>query len=94
MTIFLALTPGFGSQYVMWLMPWVVVLGLWPTIVYYAAGSLYTLMIYTCWAWSASALFYCDPGVLFYPTLICWVAVLSLIIFHLRTMRNYTHVNF
>lgn len=93
MTIFLALTPGFGSQYVMWLMPWVVILGLWPTIVYYAAGSLYTLMIYTCWAWSASALFYCDPGVLFYPTLICWAAVLSLIIFHMRTMRNYTHVN-
>ena len=72
----------------MWLMPWVVILGLGPTIVYYAAGSLYTLMIYTCWAYSASALFYCDPGVLFYPGLVCWVAVVSLIVFHLRTMRN------
>jgi len=91
MTIFLALTPGFGSQYVMWLMPWVVILGLWPTIVYYAAGSLYTLMMYTCWAYSASALFYCDPGILFYPALICWAAVLSLIIFHLRIMRNNKH---
>ncbi|MEO8436559.1 MAG: hypothetical protein ABI596_16805 [Pyrinomonadaceae bacterium] len=93
MTIFLALTPGFGSQYVMWLMPWVVILGLWPTIVYYAAGSLYTLMIYTCWAWSASSLFYCEPGVLFYPTLLCWAAVVSLIVFHLRTMRNHPYAN-
>lgn len=93
MTIFLALTPGFGSQYVMWLMPWIVILGLWPTLVYYAAGSLYTLMIYTCWAYSASSPFYCAPGVLFYPTLACWAAVISLLIFHVRTIRNYTHVN-
>lgn len=87
MTIFLVLTPGFGSQYVIWLAPWIVLLGLWPTIVFYTAGSLYTVMVYSCWAY-LSALFYCDPGVLFYPTLICWVAVIMILVFHIPAMKR------
>jgi ALG6, ALG8 glycosyltransferase family len=45
---FMSLTPGFGDQYLSWLVPWVVALGLAPTIVSYLAGGIFLLNSYFC----------------------------------------------
>jgi len=84
-TIFLALTPGFGSQYLMWLLPWIVILGLWPAILYYAAGSIYIVVTYACFFAFASPL-YCSGEVLFHPMIICWASVILMLVFYVRAM--------
>jgi 4-amino-4-deoxy-L-arabinose transferase-like glycosyltransferase len=84
-TIFLVLTPGFGSQYLMWLLPWIVILGLGPAILYYAAGSIYVVVTYACFFAFASPL-YCGGEVLFFPMIICWASVIVMLIFYVRAM--------
>ena len=83
--VFLVLTPGFGSQYLMWLLPWVVLLGLWPAIIYYAAGSVYIIVTYACYFAFATPL-YCVGEVLFYPMIICWATVILMLVFYARAM--------
>ena len=41
--IFLFLTPGFGVQYLLWLVPFVTAAGLRATLIYYTASSIYLL---------------------------------------------------
>ena len=41
--IFLFLTPGFGVQYLVWLVPFVTAAGLRATLIYYAANAVYLL---------------------------------------------------
>jgi len=42
----LFLTSGFGMQYLVWLVPFVIVLGMRTTLIYYVTGSLYLLLKY------------------------------------------------
>jgi Dolichyl-phosphate-mannose-protein mannosyltransferase len=85
-TIFLVLTPGYGSQYVMWLLPWVVILGLRPAIIYYAAGSIYTVITYACYYAFASSP--CAGEVFFYAMIICWVAIILMLGFYVRAIMH------
>lgn len=48
--IFLALAPGFGVQYLAWLIPWVVALGAPATLLFYAASGLFLFQVYTYWS--------------------------------------------
>jgi len=41
MFLFVSSIPGFGVQYLSWLVPWVVALGAWPTATYYMAGAVF-----------------------------------------------------
>jgi len=45
--LFLSLTPGFGVQYLAWLAPWVVALGVRTTATYYLAGAVFLFAYYT-----------------------------------------------
>jgi 4-amino-4-deoxy-L-arabinose transferase-like glycosyltransferase len=47
--LFLTLTPGFGSQYLVWLMPWIAVLAVWTMLAYQLAAASYLFFGYTCW---------------------------------------------
>jgi hypothetical protein len=47
--LFLFLTPGFGIQYLIWVVPWVVVLGIRPTVVHYALSGMFACAVYTFW---------------------------------------------
>jgi hypothetical protein len=48
--LFLALAPGFGVQYLAWLVPWVVALGLGATLAYYLASGVFLFVVYTFWS--------------------------------------------
>ena len=48
--LFLTLTPGFGVQYLAWIVPWVVALGTRSTVAVYAASGLFLFAVYTFWS--------------------------------------------
>jgi hypothetical protein len=48
--LFLSLTPGFGVQYLAWIVPWVVALGTRVTVAVYAACGLFLFAVYTFWS--------------------------------------------
>ncbi len=48
--IFLGLSPGFGIQYLFWLLPWVLALGLEAALIYYVTSGIYAVMVYNFWS--------------------------------------------
>lgn len=82
--LFLFLTPGFAMQYLAWLVPWVLALGIWPTLFFYAAAGTFMLIVYNDWCggfpWYLA-------NVLTRPWevrhallgLFCWVAVVAIL---------------
>jgi hypothetical protein len=48
--LFLFLTPGFGPQYLAWVVPWTVAAG-WPAAgLFHLAGAFYLFELYTAWS--------------------------------------------
>ena len=48
--LFLFLTPGFGPQYLAWVVPWTVAAG-WPAAgLFHLAGGFYLFSLYTAWS--------------------------------------------
>ena len=47
--LFLTLTPGFGSQYLVWLVSWIAALPVWIVVAYQFSASAYLFFGYTCW---------------------------------------------
>ena len=94
MCLFVAVIPGFGVQYLVWLVPWVVGLGSGPTAAYYIAGTWFLFGYYSAtagafpwylanslerFAWSAKVL---GLG------LICWVVVCVMAFMHARRLAE------
>ena len=50
MFIFMSLAPGFGIQYLAWLVPWVVGLNATATIMYYSVSGLFQFLVYNFWS--------------------------------------------
>jgi hypothetical protein len=90
--LLLSVTPGFGAQYLAWLVPWVVALGVGPTGTYYVVGAFFLFAYYTAasggfpWdlanslehpPWTATAI---GLG------LICWTVVCCLTLRYVRTL--------
>ncbi len=48
--LFLLLTPGFGTQYLAWLVPWVITLGPVALAGQYILNSVYIFIVYTHWS--------------------------------------------
>jgi len=91
MFLFVSSTPGFGVQYLAWLIPWVVELGPRPTALLYVTGTAFVLAYY------GSAVTGPFPGyvanTLAHPPwnatvlalgLICWVTVCSITLMYVR----------
>lgn len=91
--LFLSVAPGFGVQYLAWLVPWVVARGAGPTAIYYLAGGLFLLAYYTPagggfpWdlantlgrpAWTPTVL---GLG------LICWIVICAITLGYARSLR-------
>lgn len=84
-TLFLFLTPGFGIQYLSWLVPFVIALDLWPTMLFYVTASLYQLMGYTCWAYRTTPPHFClERDTAFYVMLLCWCSLAVLLLVYQR----------
>jgi hypothetical protein len=94
MFLFLSLTPGFGVQYLAWLVPWVVARGPWPTAIYYLVGASFLLAYYT----TAAGGFPWDVAnslerPAWTPTviglgLICWVVVCAITLGYVQALRT------
>ena len=94
MFLFLSLTPGFGVQYLAWLVPWVVTRGVRTTLAYYFVGAVFLCAYYTPaaggvpWdladtlgrpAWTPTVL---GLG------LVCWVVVCAITLGYVRALRT------
>jgi hypothetical protein len=66
-SIVLFIAPGFGVQYLAWLVPFVVALGLWQTLVYYLASGLLLAWVYFSVQYSRS-----EELSLYF---LCWLSV-------------------
>ena len=88
--IFLFLTPGFGAQYLFWLTPWVIFLGLRASILYYVVGGLYLFVSYSCYIYRAAPPFYCVESLTWLLAPLCWASVLVMLICYARLLRRAT----
>jgi Glycosyltransferase family 87 len=69
--IVLTLAPGFGTQYLIWLVPFVPAVGLRPSVYYHATSGIYLYAVYTCHEVSV-----CVPQPIFaLLSFICWLSV-------------------
>jgi hypothetical protein len=93
MFLFLSVTPGFGVQYLAWLVPWVVARGVRLTAIYYLAGALFLCAYYTPagggFPWDLSNTLGRPAWT---PTvvglgLICWVVVCAITLGYARSLR-------
>jgi hypothetical protein len=85
--LFLAFSPGFGIQYLAWLVPWAVAAGTAATALYYATGGVFAFLVYTYWSgglpWyfadarPVSPEWWPPPIVVF--ELLCWASVLAVL---------------
>ena len=81
--IFLALTPGFGMQYLVWLVPFVAALGLLPSLVFNVVAGYFVLVSYACWFRQPPPTFCATND---YATLMlaAWFSIILLAIFQLH----------
>jgi tetratricopeptide (TPR) repeat protein len=80
--LFLAVSNGFGVQYLSWLAPWVAELGWAPSAIFYAASGVFLFLVYNFWAqglpwYLANSLTVGNyPGHFDHAEMICWFSVL------------------
>ncbi|HYP00683.1 MAG TPA: glycosyltransferase 87 family protein [Pyrinomonadaceae bacterium] len=91
--LFLALTPGFGTQYLAWLAPWMVVLGAWSLRLYYFVSGCYIMLVYLTISRAARVLFdlprFLSWNYYFAVETACWLSILVALVSCWRLLRNY-----
>ena len=92
-SLFLSLTPGFGVQYLAWLIPFVIALGESRTMFYYASSGAYLFAVYEFWSdgtfYFANSTTHQTPTVtVFVLSLLCWLSVTVVFIKYLSSLRK------
>lgn len=83
--ILLFFAPGFGIQYLIWLVPFVVARGLRLTLLYYVTSGLFLIRAYAC-SWFP----FCEsPQVAMFINLGCWLSVVPIILVYRRVLQRY-----
>jgi len=79
--LFLSLSNGFGLQYLAWLVPWVVELGVLATAMYYAVSGIFLFLVYDYWS-QGFPWYLADSnrvgdyqGHMDYSQLLCWLTI-------------------
>jgi hypothetical protein len=93
--LFLFCTPGFGVQYLAWLVPWGAALSGRAILLYYAASSLFLFEVYTYWSrglpWYLADMLYTRDlkGSLLYFSLetLAWIAVGCVVLASWRNLK-------
>jgi tetratricopeptide (TPR) repeat protein len=81
---FLAASNGFGTQYLAWLVPWMIGLGIVPVAFFTAASGAFLLLVYNYWSggfpWYLADSNYVGDfsGHLDYALMLCWISVIVL----------------
>jgi hypothetical protein len=94
-SLFLVLTPGFGIQYLAWVLPWMIALGAEMLWIYSIAAGIFMFHVYTTWS-GGFPWFLADStygiswsGFLILHEGLCWLVVLlSLILFAKEIMYS------
>jgi hypothetical protein len=93
MFLFLSLTPGFGVQYLAWLVPWVVARGVRPTLIYYLVGALFLGAYYTSaaggvpWDLANTLGRSAWTPIVLGLGLVCWVVICGITLGYVRALR-------
>ena len=83
-TILLFMAPGFGPQYLVWLVPFVVALGLRTTLLYYVTSGFLVIGQYACEAFAS-----CFPLVLrLLIGFLCWLSLVAMILAYRRALKG------
>jgi 4-amino-4-deoxy-L-arabinose transferase-like glycosyltransferase len=86
-TIFLFMTPGYGTQYLIWLVPFVAAIGLRATALYYLTSGVIVVREYACVAFAL-----CSAPVLgVLLGLICWLSLLAVLQTYRRQLKAPEH---
>jgi uncharacterized membrane protein len=86
--LFMALTPGFGIQYLSWCIPFVVVLGIWPTLIFYLTSAAFLFIDYHCWAWWPNQPAYCVTKIPSFASLLCWISTVVVAMIYRRMLAD------
>ena len=92
LSVFLSSIPGFGIQYLAWLVPWVVALGPGATATYYLVGGLFLFAYYTAaaggfpWDLANSLERHAWTAPVLALGLICWIVVCVITLLYVRTL--------
>jgi hypothetical protein len=92
--VFLVLTPGFGVQYLAWILPFCFLFGDQVTCAVYATSSVFLAVIYTYWSggipWYFADSLRQHSGfeVVFCFAAVCWVTLVASAVMSLRFRRS------
>jgi hypothetical protein len=86
--LFMLLTPGFGVQYLSWPLPFVVCLGVWPTLIFYTTSGIYLFIDYYCWANRSIQPAYCYSVIPHYASFACWFSVIIVLMVYRRRVKH------
>jgi hypothetical protein len=95
MSVFLALTPGFGVQYLSWLVPWAVALGIYGMVAFYLVSTAFMFTYYTVgsggFPWYFANTLERPPwhGTVILLGFICWVVVVITAGLYYQTVRKH-----
>lgn len=87
-SLFLLLTPGFGMQYLSWLLPFVAAFGFAPSLVYNLAAGSYVIYFYTCFFYKNAPPIRCTNATMRLAMLASWGSVMLLLFFYYRSVRS------
>ncbi|MFY9225893.1 MAG: hypothetical protein WAQ98_24655 [Blastocatellia bacterium] len=88
--VFLAISSGFGVQYLAWLVPWVIVLDLELIVLFYFSSGLFLFLVYNFWSqgfpWNFANSDVAGPwtGYIIYYEILCWAVVLAVAFNYLK----------
>jgi hypothetical protein len=93
--LFLGLTPGFGVQYLAWIVPWVVALGRTATVAVYAASGVFLFAVYTFWS-QGFPWYLADSNVvgdwrggIVLLELLCWLTIVAMLPLSIATITRH-----
>jgi hypothetical protein len=78
-------------QYLAWLVPWALALGIWPALFLYAVSGVFVVIVYNDWAggfpWHAADVLFRQWEVRHAMLgLLCWVSVGVMLVLYLKQM--------
>lgn len=94
MFLFVSVIPGFGVQYLVWLVPWVVGLGFGATAAFHVAGTAFLFAYYSTaagklpWYFANSLERFAWTGTVLGLGLVCWVVVCSIGFVYFRRLMG------
>jgi uncharacterized membrane protein len=82
--IVLFMTPGFGIQYLVWLLPFVAALDLRPALLYYTTSTINVARFFICSVFAA-----CLPPLLSLSvSLMCWLSIFVIALIYRRALNR------